>query len=293
MSWLKLDNSKIDTVRWNRCVLNSKNEHVYGYTWYLKEVAESWVGFVLEDYNAVFGVPVKQKLGFFYIFQPDFYQRSEVFGDYSTADLFDLSAAVLKHFSKINITTAQNLFERSQVLNNLIIPDYLENNISTNTKRNINKAKKADCLVLESGIEDCNEAIDLFVSNTSYKLASNFKSQFLSLTNSLNHNSSLVIRKIIKQNENIAFAVCAKSERRLTLLLLANSSESKKYGAAHLLIQSLLEYSKLLHLIFDFEGSNNPGIARFYKSFGALHEPYFYFDQKLVLGLKNQLLKKV
>ncbi|MGB0404035.1 MAG: hypothetical protein ACPGEG_08060 [Salibacteraceae bacterium] len=292
MIWRKVHNAQLDADCWNNCVHNSKNEHIYGYTWYLNIVSEDWVGYVLNDYQAVFAVPVRKKLGVLYVFQPEFYQRSDVFGNYNKDSLDALSSEILKSFSKINITTAIKLFEPSEVLKNLILQDYEEQKTSTNTLRNIKKANNNGCQVIEGGNTDCDDAINLFVTNTKYALAKDFKFKFASLTRVLHNNSGLVIKKVIIENKAIAYAVCAKSKSRLTLILLATSAESKTKGAAHMVVQAMVDHSKSLNLIFDFEGSNNPGIARFYKSFGAKVESYFYFDQKLVLGLKNRLLKK-
>jgi hypothetical protein len=40
-------------------------------------------------------------------------------------------------------------------------------------------------------------------------------------------------------------------------------------------------------LILDFEGSDLPGVARFYQKFGAQNQPYFFFkSNRLPTGIK-------
>jgi hypothetical protein len=46
-----------------------------------------------------------------------------------------------------------------------------------------------------------------------------------------------------------------------------------------LLIDTFIQNNSGKNLILDFEGSNIPGIARFYKGFGAMAETYYSVHQ--------------
>ena len=61
--------------------------------------------------------------------------------------------------------------------------------------------------------------------------------------------------------------------------------------AGHFLYDSLIKEYSQTGLIFDFEGSDIPGIKHFYKSFGAIEQPYsrIHFNR---LPYLLQLLKR-
>ena len=70
-----LKHKNIDPVKWDQCISKSLSENIYGYHWYLNAVADyQWDAIVMDDYNAVFPLPVRKKFGLPYIYQPFFCQ---------------------------------------------------------------------------------------------------------------------------------------------------------------------------------------------------------------------------
>jgi hypothetical protein len=62
--------------------------------------------------------------------------------------------------------------------------------------------------------------------------------------------------------------------KRIILLFTGNSKEGKESAAMPFLIDTFVKESANSSLIFDFEGSNDENLARFYKSFGAVNHSY-------------------
>jgi len=74
---------EIDKGRWDRCINNSVNGLVYGYSWYLDMTMKNWDALVLDDYAAVMPLPYYQRLGIFAVIQPQFALQLGVFSTLS------------------------------------------------------------------------------------------------------------------------------------------------------------------------------------------------------------------
>jgi hypothetical protein len=72
----------------------------------------------------------------------------------------------------------------------------------------------------------------------------------------------------------IASAVFFFSHKRAYYILVGNHPDAKNAGASHALIDAIIKDHAGKNLILDFEGSDIPGLALFYKSFGAVEEKY-------------------
>jgi hypothetical protein len=67
----------------------------------------------------------------------------------------------------------------------------------------------------------------------------------------------------------LAGAFFCDANGKVIFLFSGNSAEGKEKGAMFFLIDSFIQENAQKNLILDFEGSNDPHLARFYKGFGA------------------------
>ncbi|MBD79476.1 MAG: hypothetical protein CL840_11205 [Crocinitomicaceae bacterium] len=291
LGWRIVAKKQLDIGAWNACVRNSTNEHIYGYSWYLDAVAPKWVAMGFGKYEQVIPVPVKQKLGISYIFQPEFYQRTSIFSSELAKNVQELRQLISSEFIKIDLTSTNEMFDASHSLNNIVLKyNKAPFKWSTNTERNIKKALKKGLVYSRGGKQDVESVIEMFVENTRFKLSSEFSTNLLQLTGILKANDCLEVRKIELDQSNFAYALFAKSVKRITLLLLASTDEGKKNGASHLLISNAIkEFSNQVE-IFDFEGSQNPGISRFYLGFGGEVEHYYHYSQKMQKAVIRRII---
>ena len=80
MSEIKyLKNDEIDPIMWDRCIARSHNGNVFGYSWFLDSVCNTWDAIVLGNYNAVMPLPVKKNLIFKHISLPDFLIKTNLY----------------------------------------------------------------------------------------------------------------------------------------------------------------------------------------------------------------------
>ena len=291
-NWNIISKKNLNIEKWNKCVANSNNEIIYGYSWYLDAVAPDWIAFVFGKYEQVFPLPVKQKLGMNYVFQPEFHQRSSLFSSNKIESEIELVELIKRHFIKIDLTSTSPVFKPYKELENSII-SFSKNSFTfnSNTQRNIKKALKFGLKYSSGDLESISKSIEMFKENTRFTLGENYEENLAKLSESLTHNQCLEVRNVSRSETVMAWAILAKSKKRIVLLQLGVSEEGKNNGASHFLISECInEFSKQVE-IFDFEGSQNSGIAQFYKGFGTEIEKYYHFQKNLKVGVLGKFIK--
>ncbi len=56
-----ISSENIDTQKWNSCIHYAVNGNIGGYSWYLNNISEEWVGLVYKDYEEVFPLIIHEK----------------------------------------------------------------------------------------------------------------------------------------------------------------------------------------------------------------------------------------
>lgn len=262
---------------------------IYAESWYLNLVCpEGWDALVLEDYQAVMPLPLKSKLGLSYIQQPIWTQQLGIFSIASITEevVLKFIKSVPKKFKFLssNLNYSNTCSSLPLILKtNLILElglsyDEIKSSYSSNTKRNINKAAKND-IQLNFNCENINSFID-FVKST--------------LDSPLPENDITILNQIIKESlvsdngfiitasqNNKVTAACfiLKSDNRLIYRVARSNKEGKESKAMFLIVDELIKKYSNSNYTLDFEGSEIKGIARFYESFGAEKEPYYYLKK--------------
>ena len=72
-----------------------------------------------------------------------------------------------------------------------------------------------------------------------------------------------------------------QDHRRITYLYPVTTRKGRELDAATFLLYSLIQEHQGTQLLLDLEGSMIPGVARFYRSFGAQPEPYYFIQSRL------------
>jgi hypothetical protein len=286
---------QIDRDLWDNCIKNAFNGLAYAESWYLDIVSPGWCALVQGNYNRVMPLPVKKKYGINYIIQPLFTQQLGVFStqqmDSSVIEDFLISIPSKYLFTHINLNTHNHLL--NPLRNNLnheldLIDSYdeIKSRYSANLKRNIKKAEKTSLTAVKHVRPE--EVIRLFRNDRGREVKSWGEDQYrllLKLLYTGMHKNRMDTYGVLSsRNEIISAAVFLKSRKSLVFLFSGNSEEGKTTGAMPFLIDKYIEDHAEMHLILDFEGSNNENLARFYRSFGS--SPIYYPEFKSARGPK-------
>ncbi len=283
-----LEYKDIDKTRWDDCIKKSFNGNVYAYSWYLDIVAENWDGLIEDDYERVFPLTMGKKFGINYLYQPFFTQQLGVFSkNILTQDVvLQFLEAIPSKFKFVEILlnsynrVASEKFELSPQVNHeldLIKPyDSLVKSFSKNTRRNINKAKNEGLTILDNIKPET--LIELFRENRGRNIThlkdNNYKRLHRLMHSGIYKGIAGIYGAFTKENVLCGGVYFIKSNRKAVFLFSGLSDEGKKAGAMPLLINFFIEKNAVSHLTLDFDGSNDPNLARFYKSFGAKQTTY-------------------
>jgi hypothetical protein len=273
----------IDKAKWDECIEQSFNGHIYAYSWFLDVVCEEWEALVEGDYERVFPINFRNKAGINIIFQPFFTQQLGLFSrsELSPEIVDRFLEAIPKKYKVIdfnlNIHNRPELpgFEyRPQVNHELdLIGDYdtLRKNYSSNTRRNLVKAE-AEGMSVVKGIKP-DEVIELFRANRGKNISVLKEGHYLKLKRliytCIYKGIGQVYGVYTADNELCAGAVFLESHKKTVFIFSGLSAEGRERRAMFLLIDNFIREHANKHLTLDFDGSNDEALARFYKGFGS------------------------
>ena len=279
MKIIHIKNKDIDYNLWDNCILKSKNQLIYAYSWYLDIVSPDWEALITREYEFIMPLPVKTRYGIPYLAQPILTQQLGVFSKQ------EINESIVYNFIKEipYFSYELNLNEYNFFSKALILPNYTLNLNQTynqvnslyskNTQRNIHKATKLN-LRIQKKLDK-----EIFLSFY-FSVEKNFLSPKQPILENLINkgilNDALTIYGVYSVYNKLIAGLCLlKSSNKLTYLLPVSSEDGKKSSAMFLMIDYLIKENAGKEIILDFEGSKIEGIARLYKGFGAKDHPYF------------------
>ncbi len=279
--------ASINKEKWDRCIDQSVNGLIYGYSWYLDAMAQQWDALVLNDYEAVMPLTWNKKYGISYLYQPYFCASLGIFS------VQPLTAAITEQFLKAIPTRFRyidiylnkgNLFpvngfpltERINYVLSLNKPyNVIADSYRTNLKRNIKKAEQSSLQVKQH--VELDEIITLAketmqrVSVITDEQINNFKT-VVAEAGKLKQVETLGI--YAANNQLLASAVFLYSHKRWYYILVGNHPNGKTLSASHYLIDRFIALHANTDALLDFEGSDIRNLAFFYSSYGATEERY-------------------
>jgi hypothetical protein len=249
-------------------------------------MAPGWDALVEDDYAAVMPLCRRRKYGFDYLYQPSFTASLGVFGNHPDAPM-------LKRFLD-HIPARYRLWDiylnhencaipagySFQLRRNYVLPlgaayVELETCYREHTTRNIRKALRGGYRV-SSGTA-VSEVIKLYKaqSRPGRKIPETDLNNFLSLCARLAARGMLQSRGVVHPTGRlVSAAIFFIGLGRAIYIMAANSAEGLQAGTSHLLLDDFIRENSGKDLLLDFEGSDAPGVAFFYSSFGAQEEKY-------------------
>ena len=297
-----LRHNEIDRARWDATIARALCDLPYAYSWYLDVVCPMWEALVTDDYTYVMPLPLKQKWGVRYLIHPIWVQQLGVFSAQEvTPEIFEAFRRRIPYLmydfnvNYLNYAVAADKVKCEKI--NLIIPyskniDPIRKQYNTNTRRNITKANKCGLEIREASIDEFvalwqteNQSmrwdlhatirplvkectmhnaqctiIDPHCNTCSSKIGGQFKSHLFG---------------VYKDDKLIASLFGMQTRERFIYLIPVSNREGKECCAMFALVDHILETICCPQsLVFDCEGSMIEGVARFYRGFGAVEQPY-------------------
>ncbi len=272
----------INRDEWDGWVRATANRRISACSMFLDIFAPGWGALVLGSGDAIMPLTVNRKWGISYLFQPVFVQQLGILMkdagvDYtdlflervsSTYRFSDIALNEMNHpdagrYHCMNMTNYLLKLDRSY--------DELVQGYDTNTLRNIRKAVRLGVYLRPH--EHVNEVIRLFALN-GRKLYPNIRSiSYSRLEAVLERGLSdgfVEIRGAFSSGGELIATLCMLADYdRYVFFFSTNTLEGRNTGAMFLLVDSFIKQYSGSGRTFDFNGSVNPGMARFYKGFGS------------------------
>ncbi|RNI32650.1 GNAT family N-acetyltransferase [Rufibacter immobilis] len=297
-----LRHHEIDPLRWEACLQKAHEPLVYVHAWYLETVcAGNWEALVEkqdEEYVSVFPLPVRTLLGQKKVYQPLFAQQLGLVvtpaSQHRTVE--EYLALLPPLFSQVQYQLPWPNFVPAalpQSWQGRLRPNYelplfstyaaLRQQYSTNLRRNLQKAQKAQ-LVIEPAAS-ISALLALFRQTKGLELP-DLKPRHYAILEKLYRRAKEEkvgeIWEVRVQQEVVAAAFVLRTAHRVTFLFGASSALGRQVGAMAFLLDSLVQQEAMTGKTFDFEGSEVSGVAKFYAGFGALPVSY------VSLGVKSK-----
>ncbi|WP_223808797.1 GNAT family N-acetyltransferase [Rufibacter hautae] len=294
-----LRHHEIDFARWETCLQNAGESLVYLQAWYLEVVCsgewEALVEIQADAYVSVFPLPVRRFLGTKKVYQPLFTQQLGLVvtagSQHTSAEEYLSLAASL--FGQVQYQmpwpeeAALNLTEpwtwrRRPNYELRLAPVYAEirENYAINLRRNLKKTSQEQLTLVPT--ESIQPLLELFQNTKGKELPElrprHYQKLAVLYAQAKQHGVGEVW-EVHRQNKLLAAAFILRTAQRTTFLFGASSAEGRTHNAMAFLLDQLLQQEAGSGKTFDFEGSEVPGVAKFYAGFGA--QPVSYVSLSL------------
>jgi hypothetical protein len=277
----------LDSEKWDACVKQDSTGHFYGYHWYLDMLAPRWDALVYGDYEWVMPLVYDRKFKIIpYLYRPFGVQQLGIFGAKPTnSDLvksfLDAIPTTYLHIdiylnSTNRIDAPGITFRRTYEIDLTASYERIHSEYNSQRKRDLKKAEKAGLTILENDSPDV--LVRLFHDNKANDIK-NFTSWHFDRIRQIMY--AMIYRKMgqVVSVYDAHNAVCASgflvsTSQRSVFLFSGQDDYGRNHGAMTKLIDHFLLYGSMRGGVFDFEGSDIPGLEEFYKSFGGKQVEY-------------------
>lgn len=287
-----LQRQKINILKWDRCITTSGNGLVYGYSWWLDEMAENWDALVLNDYEAVMPLTWREKYAFKYLYQPPFTACLGVFGNTDHHGIIpDFLQSIPSQFrfweidlneTNKEINNNRHFFQSSSRINQMLSlaksRDEIREGYSRLARRSLARAAAAK-LRIKRDIP-VQDVVELYRSEYEQRHKNIKAGDYLSLIKACIQASEKGYMKsylaLSPEEEPVAFYCVLQGSKFVYSLIGGSTAAGKESGAFYLLTDAAITDQAGSNRGFRFEGSDIPGIAFFNQQFGALPVSYLH-----------------
>ena len=277
-----LASHQVDKQAWDQCIRQSASGLIYASFDYLDHLADNWCGIIINDYESVLPVPFRQKLGIKYCYDVPFMPQLGLFSYKYTEVDEELLKCIFStvQYGDYNFNFLNQPAKTTSVHHNYVLSlrdSYadLKKNFSKDVTENIHKAEQKSLQYQQSTIDETIDLyIKLYASRSPHVTRNNYE-RFRQAARLLEAQGKALTRKVIDSKGNILSTILLlKDERRLYNIMNSTTRTGRKEEANYFLLSEVWKEFQQSGLIFDFEGSDIPGIKQFYKKFGANDQPY-------------------
>jgi hypothetical protein len=283
-----LTREEVDISRWDDCVIKAPNGWIYARSFFLDGLG-TWGALVEGDYAHILPLPEKKKYGIRYIYIPPFTGQLGIIGAAPVSgELTDLFIrAIPASFRLVDIfLNEQNPVPSIPGITTLKRTNYtlsLKEEYAILYNRYTGDAKKNLRRTTGLGLAPCTDIpmaaiVEMYraaYGKMNKRISDEEYSRLISLGDRCvkeGNGFSLGIQN--PQGELLAAAFFGKDNKRVYYILGAPGLQGRRSNAVHSLIDEVIKKYAGTDIVFDFEGSDIPSVASFYRKFSPMTRHY-------------------
>ncbi len=279
--------ANINFEKWDKAIRDSVNGLVYATSWNLNIVNPNWAALIYGDYDIVMPLTFRSKYGIKYIYKPFFSQFLGVFyknqEDKIHVKPFLDEATKYFKFITLNLNVSNSEFEANysssmmtQVLNLKKDYDVLKSNYNRSNLKNISKANNID-LSIKKSIETKDFISLVKLMYKKRNVVGVTKKDFNDLERIINYSLQNELGEIYYAytNEKLCASAYFLKWGNRVIVQTAINDLGKDIRAIFKIIDDFIKRNAGQDLIFDFAGSNIPGVQYRNLGFGAQNDIYY------------------
>ena len=299
-----LEHDAIDKAKWD--VLIAECGNIYAYSWYLDIVHPGWEALVEDDYQSVMPLTGGKRFGVNYLFQPFFVQQLGVFSKSpmtaETTEAFLKAIPSKYRFAEIRLIEGNAFADGAEGVEyhrNVLLDlnqeyNAIRANYHQNTKRNLAKAESSNLQLVTTVIP--YHVVALFRDNRGALLDKWGNAEYDVLTHlakvAQKRNAAFMLGVSEKGvGQLLCAAIFMKTKDRITFLFSGLTEEGKQRQAMTYLLDQVIQKHSCQPMTFDFEGSDDDNLARFYLGFGGNETKYPSYCFNRLSPIGKALLK--
>ena len=282
-----LKHHQIDKERWDYAIENSTNPLIYALSWFMDIFSPNWEALILGNYEFIMPLTWRKKIIFKYLYQPMFIQQLGIFSAKEVKK--DIQKEFIKKLKnkyklidiQLNYANpaldSEHFILRNTQLIDLSIPyTELYRKYKKNHRKNLKKIYETELMIDRKG--ECSDFVDLTRKMFAAKAVDEITDHdIVKLEKVVNQSLKLKIGEFYfghLNGEICAAAYFLKWKKRVIVYTALNDT-GREVGAMFGLIDKYLKENAGKDLLFDFAGSNIPGVKYRNLGFGARNEVYY------------------
>lgn len=285
-----LHNHQIDKKQWDECVLASANSLIYAQSFYLDNMAAGWNALVGENYDWVLPLVHRKKFGIEYLFQPAFTQQLGIFAKNGVDVPFATIITDLQkwyRFWEINWNYGSpvqmvQLPVQFKPATNFVIHleagyQAISESYHKDLIKNLKRSKQFKLHYQSS--KEVEKLVSIYRKYYQKRMphvtAADYHN-FSKVCADANEARMLLCREVVDDaGELLAASIILNDGKRMYNMMNTITAGGRKVEANHFLLDKIIKEFAGQSLMFDFEGSDLPGVKSFYENFGGTNQPYF------------------
>ena len=290
----------LDRGRWDRLMQSASNADLFGSSVFLDTMTDAWDAVVCGDYDAVLPLPVRRRFGWRYAYILPFCGPFSIYGRLPESVSVEMMLrAIPQRLVRCDLhlwtETPPSGWKAQTRINHL-----LDLSMDHQTIRQRYQATCKNLLNrgLDAGLQmttSCPVPSQLQMAGQFGGLGGTDRRDVLRFERlcQLWDKTGQMLSMAVASTDGrfIAGGIFLRSARQLHYLLGWSNREGKKYNASRHILDEVIRMYAGQPLTLDFEGSDIPGVAQFFESFGAVPHPYQFLRRDTLPAVLEKAIR--